>query len=195
MLSDTLKEGLEAYEIGSKIRALRLRRKLGLVELGRHTGLSPALLSKIERGRLFPTLPTLLRIALVFSVGLDFFFGGERESKRVALVRRAERQRFPDRPGSKTPAWWFESLDFRATERKLSAYLAEFEATDADEVKPHEHAGAEFLHVLGGRVVLTIAGNEHALDSGDSIYFDSTLPHSYRRSGKARASALVVTVP
>lgn len=195
MLTDTLKDRLETYQIGSKIRALRLKRKLGLVELGRHTGLSPALLSKIERGKLFPTLPTLLRIALVFSVGLDYFFGGERDSKRVSVVRRDERQRFPDRPDAKSPAWWFESLDYRAVERKLSAYLAEFEATDADEVKPHEHPGAEFLHVLGGRVVLTIAGHEHALDPGDSIYFDATQPHAYRRSGTARASALVVTVP
>ena len=43
---------------------------MGLAQLGKHTGLSPGLLSKIERGQLFPTLPTLLRIALVFGEGL-----------------------------------------------------------------------------------------------------------------------------
>lgn len=58
MLSATLREGLNAYEVGPKLRTLRLKRKMGLVELGRHTGLSAALLSKIERGRLYPTLPT-----------------------------------------------------------------------------------------------------------------------------------------
>jgi transcriptional regulator with XRE-family HTH domain len=47
---------------------------MGLVELGKHTGLSAAMLSKLERGKLFPTLPTLLRIALVFGVGLEYFF-------------------------------------------------------------------------------------------------------------------------
>jgi transcriptional regulator with XRE-family HTH domain len=57
---------------------------MGLVELGRHTGLSPAMLSKIERGQLFLTLPTLLRIALVFSVGLDFFFSGGEEHRLEA---------------------------------------------------------------------------------------------------------------
>ena len=62
---------------------LRLRKKMGLVELGRHSGLSAAMLSKIERGRLVPTLPTLLRIALVFSVGLDHFFGDP--ARRPAL--------------------------------------------------------------------------------------------------------------
>ncbi|MDI1344059.1 MAG: helix-turn-helix transcriptional regulator, partial [Pseudolabrys sp.] len=73
MLSQTLTAALEGYAIGPKIRGLRLHKKLGLVQLGEHTGLSPALLSKIERGHLFPTLPTLLRIALVFGVGLDHF--------------------------------------------------------------------------------------------------------------------------
>ena len=55
MLSDTLTAGLKRYEIGSKVRALRVKKKLGLVQLGEHTGLSPALLSKIERGQLFPS--------------------------------------------------------------------------------------------------------------------------------------------
>ena len=60
---------------------------MGLVELGQHAGLSPALLSKIERGKMFPTLPTLLRVALVFSVGLDHFFGGGRKRPALAVVR------------------------------------------------------------------------------------------------------------
>ena len=85
MLSKTLQDGLNDYEIGAKIRTLRLKKKIGLVDLGKHTGLSPALLSKIERGRLFPTLPTLLRIALVFGVGLEFFFAGAREKPLVAV--------------------------------------------------------------------------------------------------------------
>ena len=99
MLSATLQQGLSEYAVGEKIRALRLKKKMGLVELGTHTGLSPALLSKIERGRLFPTLPTLLRIALVFSVGLDFFFSGSRDKPLVAVVRKKDRVALPDRPG------------------------------------------------------------------------------------------------
>jgi transcriptional regulator with XRE-family HTH domain len=53
----------------------------GLVELGKHTGLSAASLSKLERGKLFPTLPTRLRIAMVFGVGLDYFFTDERKRR------------------------------------------------------------------------------------------------------------------
>lgn len=84
MLSKTLDNGLKSYGIGGRLRALRLRKKMGLVELGRHSGLSAAMLSKIERGLVYPTLPTLLRVALVFSVDLGFFF--------TATARKARRR-------------------------------------------------------------------------------------------------------
>ncbi|MBK6765089.1 MAG: helix-turn-helix transcriptional regulator [bacterium] len=70
---DTLTPYLAQYSLGEKIRRLRLRKNLGLVELGRHTGLSAAMLSKLENNHVVPTLQTLSRIALVFSVGLDHF--------------------------------------------------------------------------------------------------------------------------
>src|SRR3712207_5678873 len=111
MLSPTLQKGLAEYGIGEKLRALRLKKKMGLVELGKHTSLSPALLSKIERGRLFPTLPTLLRVALVFGVGLEFFFSGAREKPLCAVMRRSERVRLPERQGAREVAYLFESLD------------------------------------------------------------------------------------
>jgi len=102
LLSPTLTEGLERYEIGPKLRALRLKKKMGLVQLGKHTSLSPALLSKVERGRLFPTLPTLLRISLVFGVGLEYFFAEAREKPIVAVVRKADRVRCPEHADGKT---------------------------------------------------------------------------------------------
>jgi transcriptional regulator with XRE-family HTH domain len=195
MLSTTLKAGLEDYAIGEKIRALRLKKKMGLVELGAHTGLSPALLSKIERGRLFPTLPTLLRIALVFSVGLDFFFAGPRDQPLVAVVRKADRMRFPDRPGRKEGTYRFESLDFPATERRFNSYLAEFFPTPPEAVTRHDHAGAEFIYVLQGTLSVHIREVEHRLDAGDSMYFDSSVPHGYRRSGGRVCQAVVVATP
>ena len=195
MLSPTLEKGLRSYAIGSKLRRLRLSKKMGLVELGRHTGLSAALLSKIERDRLFPTLPTLLRIALVFGVGLEFFISDESARNVVAVVRRRERQRLPERPGAKEVSFFFESLDFTAVERRLNAYYAEFEPVPAEKVRPHQHAGVEFLYVLKGQLALRIAGDDHLLDGGDSVYFNSTRPHSYRRVGSKTCSALVVSVP
>jgi transcriptional regulator with XRE-family HTH domain len=193
MLSPTLKAGLSRYEIGARIRALRLKKKMGLVELGRHTGLSPALLSKIERGRLFPTLPTLLRIALVFSVGLEFFFAGARERPLIAIVRKTERVRLPERAGARQVAYKFESLDYPATERRFNSYYAEFLPVAQDELRPHAHPGAEFIYALAGALSVHVGGVDHALEAGDSMYFVSSLPHAYRSSGGRTCSAIVVT--
>jgi transcriptional regulator with XRE-family HTH domain len=193
MLSKTLQEGLSAYAIGSRIRALRLKKKMGLVELGAHTGLSPAMLSKIERGRLFPTLPTLLRIALVFSVGLEFFFAAAREKPLLAVVRKGQRVRLPDRPGAREVAYRFESLDYPATERRFNSYYAEFFPVPAETLRPHSHPGVEFIYALQGTLAVHIDGGEHTLETGDSMYFDSSVPHAYRRSRGRLCSAIVVT--
>jgi transcriptional regulator with XRE-family HTH domain len=195
MLSATLQKGLSEYAIGAKIRALRLKKKLGLVEFGKHTGLSPALLSKIERGRLFPTLPTLLRIALVFSVGLEYFFAGSRDEPLIAVVRKDQRVRLPDRPGARDVAYQFESLDFPATERRFNAYYAEFLPVPADKLRPHDHPGVEFIYTLQGALTVHINDDDHVLEAGDSMYFDSSLPHAYRRAAGRVCSAIVVTSP
>jgi transcriptional regulator with XRE-family HTH domain len=193
MLSATLQTGLSGYEIGGKIRTLRLKKKMGLVELGRHTELSPALLSKIERGRLFPTLPTLLRIALVFSVGLDFFFAGAREKPLLAIVRKAQRVQLPEQPGSRDVAYRFESLDYPATERRFNSYYADFFPVAADRIRDHLHPGVEFIYVVEGALGVRVGGEEHALSRGDAMSFDSSVPHGYRRRGRGACSAIVVT--
>ena len=193
MLSTTLQEGLKAYGIGPKIRSIRLKKKMGLVELGKHTGLSPAMLSKIERGQLFPTLPTLLRIALVFSVGLDYFIAADRDKPVVGIARQQERMRFPEKAGGKDKAYEFESLDFPAVQRLLNSYFAEFFAVAPEKLRRHQHPGAEFLYVLSGTLDLHIGDEQHTLETRDSIYFDSSVPHAYRKSGTKTCCALVVT--
>ena len=193
MLSKTLQDGLNDYRIGAKIRTLRLKRKIALVDLGQHTGLSPALLSKIERGRLFPTLPTLLRIALVFGVGLEYFFAGAREKPLVAVTRKDQRVELPERPDEREAAYRFASLDYPATERRFNCYHAEFLPVAPEKLRPHEHAGVEFLYVIQGTLNVQIDGGEHVLDAGDAMYFDATSPHAYRRSGKTPCTAVVVT--
>lgn len=195
MVTETITEGLKPYLIGEKIRALRLKKSMGLVELGKHTGLSAALLSKLERGKLFPTLPTLLRIALVFSVGLDHFFTDERKRRVIAIVRKGDRVRFPERPGTPDVPYYFECLDYPANERKLNAFLADFQELPQEKIKPHQHAGIEFLYLLSGDLTLKVASDDYALEAGDSIYFDSGLQHSYRRTTKKPCNAVIVTLP
>jgi transcriptional regulator with XRE-family HTH domain len=192
MVNETITQGLKPYLIGEKIRALRLKKSMGLVELGKHTSLSAALLSKIERGKLIPTLPTLLRIAMVFSVGLEFFFDNNRNL--VEVIRKGERKRFPERPGSDSSAYWFESLDFKASERKLNSFYAEFVPVPIEKLKPHQHPGIEVLFVIDGTLNLKIGGDDYELSVGDAIYFDSSMPHYYLRANEqGECKALVVT--
>jgi transcriptional regulator with XRE-family HTH domain len=193
MISETLATGLDRYRIGAKVKALRLQKKLGLVELGSHTGLSPAMLSKIERGKLFPTLPTLLRIALVFGVGLEHFFIDGASRPAVTVVRKAERLRLPDRPGEE-PAYFFESLDFPVTDRKMQAFYAEFPVR-ATFSTPHRHDGAELIFVLKGQLAVEVEGEATTLDAGDAMYLDSAVPHRYRGQGRSICTALVVVAP
>jgi transcriptional regulator with XRE-family HTH domain len=194
-LTNTISQGLGHYSIGEKLRTLRLRKSMGLVELGKHTGLSAGLLSKLERGKLFPTLPTLLRIAMVFGVGLEYFFTEECKRRVVGVVRREERVRFPERPGTQDVQYYFECLDYRATDRKLSAFLADFQDVPAEKLKLHQHAGVEFLYVLKGSLTLKVAGEEFLLEPEDAIYFDSAVPHSYRRRGSKPCTGVIITVP
>lgn len=193
--NNTISDGLRPYQLGEKLRGLRLKKSMGLVELGKHTGLSPAMLSKLECGKLFPTLPTLFRIALVFSVGLDYFFTDERKRRVVAVVRKKDRVRFPERPGGGEIAYHFESLDFKATERKLNAFLAEFEQVAADKPRMHQHPGVEFVYIIRGKIDLTVGSDTYTLDAGDAIYFDSGVRHAYRRTSRAPSTAVIVTAP
>lgn len=194
-VNETISQGLERYSIGEKLRTLRLRKSMGLVELSKHTGLSAALLSKLERGKLFPTLPTLLRIAMVYSVGLDYFFTDERKRRVVSVVRKAERKRFPEQPGVHDVPYYFECLDYRATERKMSGYVAEFQEVAAEKARPHQHPGVELLYVIKGSLTLKIGREEIQLEAEDAVYFDSAVQHSYRRRGSKPCTGMIVTVP
>jgi len=97
--SETINRFLSGYELGKKLRTLRMRKKIGLTDLSKHTGLSPSMLSQLENGKMIPTLPTLSRIAMVFDVGLDHFFGGQSQGL-FSIVRANER-----REDEITP-WW-----------------------------------------------------------------------------------------
>jgi mannose-6-phosphate isomerase-like protein (cupin superfamily) len=192
LVSDTLATELERYRIGPRIKSLRLGKKMGLVQLGAHTGLSPAMLSKIERGQLFPTLPTLLRIAMVFGVDLDHFF--TREGPLIHVTRKKERLRLPALPGDEAPSYFFESLDYGVANRPIDAFFAEF-PEQAKSSAPHQHGRAEFVYVLSGRLAVRVDTEEVVLNEGDAMHFDSGVPHSYRGHGKGSCEAIVVTVP
>ncbi|MBK9170749.1 MAG: helix-turn-helix transcriptional regulator [Bryobacterales bacterium] len=190
--AETIQRVLSSYEIGAKLRHLRLRKKVGLVDLGRHTGLSASLLSQLENGKMVPTLPTLARISMVFDIGLEYFFGDRSRKKLFSIVRSKERMRFPERADAPSPAYFFECLDFSAQEKGMHPYLAEFPPRAAGEVAMHFHEGSEFIYVLEGSILIRCRDEDHELAAGDSVYFDSSEPHGYR-GGKSGGKAVVIT--
>jgi transcriptional regulator with XRE-family HTH domain len=192
---ETVKRVLASYEIGRKLKQLRLKKKIGLVDLGRHTGLSASMLSQLENGKMVPTLPTLARIAMVFDVGIDHFFADRRGKALFSVVRKEDRMRFPDRPDAPAPAYHFECLAFSSQEKSLQAYLAEFEPVPLEKVVPHVHEGAEFIHVLDGDLGVYYIDEETVLHAGDSVYFDSGHSHGYRSLVDGKTRAVIITTP
>lgn len=190
---DVIAESIRPYGIAEKLRTLRLRRSMGLTQLADHTGLSAGLLSRLENARMVPTLPTLVRIATVFGVGLDYFFTDPRKRHVVALSRRTERRRFPADPKAAAAPWHFESLDFRATERKLNGFLAHFHPVPPAKLTAHFHPGVELLYVIEGDLEMVIGPDTYRLSAGDAVYFDSLQKHSYRSSAAGPCTAVVVT--
>lgn len=180
-------------KIGERIKRLRLKRSMGLVELGRHTGLSASFLSQLETGRVVPTLKNLARIAMVFSKDLSYFFESAPESV-FRINRRRERVRLPQ-TGVDSPTYFFESLGYQVADRIMDPYLAEFvPLRSGQEPRAHLHAGFEFLYVVEGGLLIHHGEHEHELSVGDAVYFDAGVPHSYRCTGNSATQAIIVTM-
>lgn len=179
--------------IGERIKHLRLKKSMGLVELGRHTGLSASFLSQLETGRVVPTLRNLARIAMVFSKDLSYFF--EPEPQTLFRVHRGkDRLRLPQ-SGVDNPSYFFESLGYLVPDRQLDPYFAEFlPAGPGREPKAHQHFGCEFLYVLAGELTVHHGSATHRIEAGDAVYFDASTTHSYHCSGTSAATALIVTL-
>jgi transcriptional regulator with XRE-family HTH domain len=179
--------------IGERIKHLRLKRSMGLVELGRHTGLSASFLSQLETGRVVPTLRNLARIAMVFSKDLSYFFESEPQTL-FRVHRRKERVRMPQ-TGADDPAYFFESLGYLVPDRQLDPYFAEFLPTKAGRApRAHQHEGCEFLYLVSGALEVQHGETTYRLEAGDAVYFDANTKHSYVCRGDVSAQAVIVSL-
>jgi transcriptional regulator with XRE-family HTH domain len=191
--TETTERIIAEKRIGARIKRLRLKKSMGLVELGRLTGLSASFLSQLETGRVVPTLRNLSRIAMVFSKDLSYFF--ESEPRTLFQVhRRKERVRLPQ-TGADSPAYYFESLGYMVPDRPMDPFFAEFVPL-AEETEPraHMHPGFEFLYLLEGELNIRHGDQQSTLRPRDAVYFDSGTPHSYQCAGKKPAEAIIVTI-
>jgi mannose-6-phosphate isomerase-like protein (cupin superfamily) len=121
-------------------------------------------------------------LAMVSNVGLEYFFVEDSSRPQVQVIRKRDRMRLPDRPGSKSPAYLFENLCYSVTAPKIVAYHAEFPRYAAAS-EPHRHNGAELVYVLRGKLSIVVEDEETILSHGDAMYFDSGAAHTNRQHG------------
>jgi transcriptional regulator with XRE-family HTH domain len=177
--------------LGERIKKLRLKRSMGLVELGRKTGLSASFLSQLETGRVVPTLRNLARIALVFDKDFSHFFdSGEQHVFRVQ--RKKDRVRLP--VGGSKPDYIAESFGILIPEGGLRPCMAEFfPGEDRNSFQPKQYPGVEMVYVLSGSLEVQRKGEPHQLSPRDVLYVSGETPRTYRCLGKDPARALIIS--
>ena len=191
---DDIHLGVKALKLGSKIRELRLKKNYTLQDVAAKTGLSKPFLSQIENDHVVPPVATLLKVARAFNVSLAHFFQDEVGSDKIAITRQNERIRVEKRPHHRKGEvnYVYETLETKKTNKQMEPFLVEFPVQDTSEMVFMNHDGEEFLHVLEGTLEFRSVSRVEVLESGDSIYFESDLSHSFRCLGEKAARAIVV---
>jgi len=166
------------FNIGAKIKKLRLAKKMTLQAVARETGFSPALISQIENNNVSPPIATLSKIAKFFDVKIGMFFAEDEEECRFEVVRSHERKAIPrviSRAGT-SQGYSYESLSFRKQGKKMEPFLLTI-SEKALEENTYSHDGEEFLFVMKGTADLLLDDRKITLYEGDCVYFDSALKH------------------
>jgi transcriptional regulator with XRE-family HTH domain len=207
-VSDTASTGSprepSATEIGGRLAAYRARRGMTVSALARAAGVSPSLISQIERGQTRPSVSTLFTLAEALGVAVDAFFRDRHEPRAEPaaatpapapqrghrhLVRRDERATIDIEGGVR----WE-----RLTPARLDdAEFLELAYAPGAESNPdaYRHPGTEMVLVLSGRLDIFVGADRHALEPGDSICFPSTTPHRYLNPTGQTTRAVTLILP
>lgn len=179
---------LEPYNIGMKLRALRTQKHLTLSRLAVETGLSTALLSKLETDRMIPTLPTLANISRVYGVGLSYFFT-EATKHALAITRKAHLEASSRGPETVKQI----PLHNVTAKSRLVAKVFEYPPATAGVVSEIGQSVCSVICVLDGKLHLDSGGMHEVLDQGDCAWVDSDLAIAWSAGSTAHCRALVVT--
>jgi transcriptional regulator with XRE-family HTH domain len=179
---------LGPYCIGMKLRTLRTQKRLTLSRLAAETGLSTALLSKLETDRMVPTLPTLATISRVYGVGMSYFFA-EPAHHAISITRKAHLQansRGLDAVKT-TPLHAVTEGD------RLCAQVMEFSPGNVSNANEGLSEATGLMYVLEGKLQLDAGGMSETLEPGDCIYLKSSMALAMSAAGKHRCRVLSVT--
>lgn len=179
---------LEPYCIGMKLRSLRTQKRLTLARLAADTGLSTALLSKLETDRMIPTLPTLATICRVYGVGLNYFFS-EPSKHTLSITRKAHL--LSSSRGVESAK--ITPLNVRSEGTLLVAQMIEFPPGGASCSADSCLEASGLIYVLEGKLQLDAGGLHEALEAGDCAYMESEMALAWSAAGKHRCRVLAVT--
>jgi DNA-binding transcriptional MerR regulator/mannose-6-phosphate isomerase-like protein (cupin superfamily) len=171
--------------LGSRLRQARLQRGLALADVGKAVGVSVGFLSALERGQMSASVGTLRKVAAFFDLNvLDFFHS---DDPPQAVVRPQERKVLEAGPGVR--------MDLLAWGNTVMEPHLFHVAPGKGSGSSYSHPGEEFLFVLNGQLEISLDGEKHRLETGDSLYFDSTTPHRWRNPGKKETRILWINTP
>jgi len=180
------------HKFGEKLRAVREKKRLTLKEVAQRAGVTESLISQIERNRVSPAIDTLMRIADILDMDLEYLFGDFKKTKAVNLVRHNERSRIV------MQGITYEQLSRTAganPEHSMEAYYLEIAPGGEKGSREYGHRGTELGIILEGRGEFTFGTETYQLLRGDSISYESDIPHLLRNRGKSRLRAIWITTP
>jgi len=179
---------LEPYSIGTKLRTLRTQKHLTLSRLAVETGLSTALLSKLETDRMIPTLPTLANISRVYGIGLSYFFADA--TKHTLSITRKAHLIGNGRGQEAVKQVLLHSLN---TNSRLVAKMIDYPPGATGVMSEVGQSVCSVVYVLEGELQLDSGGMHEVLKVGDCAYVDSDMAIAWSAGGTERCRALMVT--
>ncbi|TZE83025.1 cupin domain-containing protein [Calorimonas adulescens] len=174
-------------ELGTKLRSLRKDKHMSIEQLAEKAGLSIGLISQIERNLNSPTVSTLYKIAQALDTHIGYFFD---DDKQGAVVRKDERRVIKLPKSNRT----YEMLS-PDMKRKMEFLLVRIQPGECDNTEQLSHQGEECGLVLSGRMMVKWGDMEYILEEGDSIYFDSSVPHRYFNIGDTECISVWAMTP
>lgn len=184
---------MDEKTITARIRSIRRDKHISLEQLSKLAGLSPGYLSKIERSDKGPPISTLSNIASALGVDLSDLLLEDTDplkDKNLAIVRKDKRKIVQTR-GS-LYGYEYEALAYNKLGKNMEPFII---SPTFDEEPTFQHEGEEYHFILEGTVEFNYEGKKYVLNEGDSLYFDSGLPHTGRSIGKKKARILAVIYP
>jgi transcriptional regulator with XRE-family HTH domain len=178
---------LATYAIGMKLRDLRTKKRLTLSRLAAETGLSTALLSKLETDRMIPTLPTLATICRVYGVGLSHFFR-EPESHTLSITRKAHLQ------GNARSSETARSIPLAAPGKsdRMRAEMVEVTSAAPLALSGSNDETCALIYVIEGRLQVSSGSMNEVLEAGDCAYIESTMSLAWSTGGKQHCRIVLV---